>query len=114
MNGCSPFLLFFPDPRLVDFVRSRKTQNALSSMSSSIEKSVCPDQALTESKAPPPHYSDSVPDSQEVTMDTDEEDETELTSHHPINGEHCFNSYMLNCYYKLAIWAMREHFFFSS
>ncbi|MCJ8737002.1 hypothetical protein PDJAM_G00018760 [Pangasius djambal] len=75
------------DPRLVDFVRSRKAQNASSSTSSSMEKSVCPDQSLTETKAPAPHYSDSVPDSQEVTMDTDEEDETEHTNHHPITVE---------------------------
>ncbi|XP_017332587.1 RNA polymerase II-associated protein 1 [Ictalurus punctatus] len=75
------------DPRLVDFVRSRKAQNASCSMSSSIEKSVYPDQSLTESKALAPHYSDSVPDSQEFTMDTDEEDETEPTNHHPITVE---------------------------
>lgn len=99
MSACSPFSSFFfpPDPRLVEFVRSRKTPNALSSTSSSIQKSVCPDQAVTESKASTPHYSDSVPDSQEITMDTDEEDETELASHHPITGQHCVNSYMLNC-----------------
>ncbi|XP_058255897.1 RNA polymerase II-associated protein 1 [Hemibagrus wyckioides] len=75
------------DPRLVDFVRSRKAQNASSSTSSSINKSVCPDQSLTESKAPAPHYSDSAPDSQEVTMDTDDEDETEPTNHQPITVE---------------------------
>lgn len=61
-------------------------------MSSSIEKSVYPDQSLPESKALAPHYSDSVPDSQEFTMDTDEEDETEPTNHHPITGEYCFHS----------------------
>lgn len=59
---------------------------------------MCPDQSFTESKAPAPHYSDSVHDSQEVTMDTDEEDEIEPANHHPITGKHCLNSYMLICY----------------
>ncbi|KAK3537597.1 hypothetical protein QTP70_016995, partial [Hemibagrus guttatus] len=75
------------DPRLVDFVRSWKAHNSSSSTSSSINKSVCPDQSLTESKAPASHYSDSAPDSQEATMDTEDEVETEPTNHQPITVE---------------------------
>ncbi|GAA6108680.1 RNA polymerase II-associated protein 1 [Tachysurus ichikawai] len=75
------------DSRLVDFVRSQKAQNASLSTSSSIDKSACPVQSLTESKARAPHYSDTAQDSQEVAMDTDEEDATQPSNHHPITAE---------------------------
>lgn len=91
-----PAKIFLTDPSLVDFVRSQKAQNASSSTSSSIKK--CPDQSLNDRKVPAPHSPGSVPDSQEIRMDTDEEDETEPTNQHPITGEHFFGSYLLNWY----------------
>lgn len=81
-------LSLFPDPRLVEFVRSRKAQHASSSASSSVEKSVCcPDQSFPETKDPAPHHSDSKHDSHEITMDTDEEHDTKPNNHHPITGK---------------------------
>ncbi|KAI5616829.1 RNA polymerase II-associated protein 1, partial [Silurus asotus] len=82
LQGMSPseileeqkLLLAQLDPRLVDFVRSRKAQNA----SSSTKNSVSPDQPFAESKVPAPYCF--VPDSEETTMDTDKEDETEPTN----------------------------------
>ncbi|XP_053366569.1 RNA polymerase II-associated protein 1 [Clarias gariepinus] len=73
------------DPRLVDFVKSRKAQNVSSSASSSTENSGSPDQSLPKNKAQILSHSEAKPDSQEVSMDTDEEDETE--SNHPITVE---------------------------
>ncbi|TSQ46656.1 C2 domain-containing protein 3 [Bagarius yarrelli] len=79
------FLLAQLDPRLVDFVKSRKAGNAAFSTSSSIDKSTCPDQSLAKSKPPDLNYS--APDHQEVTMDTEVDDETQCSSHRPINVE---------------------------
>ena len=74
------------DPRLVDFVRSRKTQKT-SSVPSTLQGEACSDRPVTESRAPEPHGTDPKLDSQEVTMDADEEDEAEPVIQPPITGE---------------------------
>uniref|UniRef100_A0AAR2L2G4 RNA polymerase II-associated protein 1 C-terminal domain-containing protein n=1 Tax=Pygocentrus nattereri TaxID=42514 RepID=A0AAR2L2G4_PYGNA len=71
------------DPRLVDFVRSRKTQKTLS-VPSTLEGETCSGQPVTETKAPEPHGTDPKLHSQEVTMDADEEDEAESVIQPPI------------------------------
>lgn len=76
---------FSPDPRLVDFVRSQKAQHASSSASSSVKELVCPDQSFPENKTPALYHSDSK--HEEITMDTDEQDDTEPTNHHPITSK---------------------------
>ncbi|KAI4900398.1 hypothetical protein NFI96_017778 [Prochilodus magdalenae] len=66
------------DPRLVEFVRSRKTQKA-SSVPSTLQGQVCSDQPVSERKALGTKL-----DSQEVTMDVDGQDETEPEIQPPI------------------------------
>uniref|UniRef100_A0A4W4GEA8 RNA polymerase II associated protein 1 n=1 Tax=Electrophorus electricus TaxID=8005 RepID=A0A4W4GEA8_ELEEL len=62
------------DPRLVDFVRSRKSQKALSPVSPPPQREVCPDQP--ESKTVQPQCAKPQLDSEVVLMMGDEEDET--------------------------------------
>ncbi|XP_022528268.2 RNA polymerase II-associated protein 1 [Astyanax mexicanus] len=68
------------DPRLVDFVRSRKSQKASSSGPSRLQS---PDQLITKGKPAEPE-----PESQDVVMDADEEEgETQPEAQPPIREE---------------------------
>ncbi|XP_035388775.1 RNA polymerase II-associated protein 1 isoform X2 [Electrophorus electricus] len=67
------------DPRLVDFVRSRKSQKALSPVSPPPQREVCPDQP--ESKTVQPQCAKPQLDSEVVLMMGDEEDETKPAVH---------------------------------
>uniref|UniRef100_A0A4W4GHQ7 RNA polymerase II associated protein 1 n=1 Tax=Electrophorus electricus TaxID=8005 RepID=A0A4W4GHQ7_ELEEL len=75
------------DPRLVDFVRSRKSQKALSPVSPPPQREVCPDQP--ESKTVQPQCAKPQLDSEVVLMMGDEEDETKPAVHPAITSEPC-------------------------
>ncbi|XP_072545806.1 RNA polymerase II-associated protein 1 [Salminus brasiliensis] len=75
------------DPRLVDFVRSRKAQQASSSGQPPLQREACPEQTIPEGKSAEDHSTEPELDTQEVTMDADEEDETAPEVQPPINEE---------------------------